>query len=309
MRLILPLLLLASSVAWGQAKSETEFVAKIFYPATALLYAQDDNGTMKMRCTATSIEKTAKGYVFVTAAHCGCEDNTENKTVSPEKAFFFITADDNREKRFLVANPIVCGYRHTGDDFFLLQVDTDLVFPVVPLGEDPVVMEPIVNVASPLGIGKQVFQGSVSSASLDRPVLADDINWTHASLLQLFGTDGGSSGSAVVCLNQKKICSFVVGSIDKTTIVAMPVSRLLRLRELFSKGEYTHWKADPDEVPDKKVKKSSLNDSLVLEFSRGDYIDHEAPAMTTLKGATIAILFWSIVWATMGFVLGKHMSK
>jgi trypsin-like peptidase len=235
-------------------KTDADFVKNVFYPATALLYSQDESGTMKMRCTATAIEKNAAGYIFVTAAHCGCNDNVETHTVSPEKAFFFITADSETDKRFLNATPIACGYRHAGDDFFLLQVDTQMIFPTVELGEDPVIMEAVVNVASPLGIGKQVFLGTVSSPSLNRPVVDDDINWTHASLLELFGTDGGSSGSAVVCLDQHKICGFVVGSVNKTSIIAMPISRLKKMLIELKAGAYKHYIDDPDAVVDKPSK-------------------------------------------------------
>lgn len=236
------------------AQSDVDFVKNTLYKATVLLYAQDESGTMKMRCTATAIEKTDEGYVFATAAHCGCVDDTDSRTVSADKAFFFITPDAVGEKVFLEAKPLACGYRHAGDDVFLLSVKTATQFATVDLGEDPKLMDAVVNVASPLGIGKQVFLGTVSAASLDRPVIDDDINWTGASLLQLFGTDGGSSGSAVVCLDQQKICAFVVGSIDKTSIIAMPVSRLINLRRRVADGTYKHWVADPDAVTSVKKK-------------------------------------------------------
>jgi hypothetical protein len=242
------------------SKPDAEFVKNVLYPATTLLYAQESDGNMKMRCTATAIEKNATGYVFVTAVHCGCEDHVDEHTVSPEKAFFFVTEDSATDKHFLIANPIVCGYRHAGDDFFLLQVDTKVAFPIVDLGTDPEVLEPIVNVASPLGIGKQVFIGTVSSVSLDRPVVEDDINWTHAYLLQLFGTDGGSSGSAVICLDQHKICGFVVGTVDKSTIIAMPVSRLKTMLKAFKEGTYKHFKLDPDAVSAKATAKAKAKD-------------------------------------------------
>jgi hypothetical protein len=226
------------------SKTDSDFVAKTYVPSTALLYAQNDGGDMKMRCTATAIEKNEKGYVFVTAAHCGCVDDTDESKVTAEKTFFYITADGEGGKEFLKAKPIACGYRHAGDDFLLFQVDTKEAFGVIPLGDDPRTMDVVVNVASPLGLGKQVFVGSVSAAKLDRPVVQDDIDWTNAILLQLFGTDGGSSGSSVVCLDQKAICAFVVGSIDKTTITAMPVSRLVKLRKQVADGKYKYWKAD-----------------------------------------------------------------
>ena len=238
---------------FGQAsKEDSTFVTKTVYPATTLLYGQSDGGDMKMRCTATAIEKNATGYVFATAAHCACEDNEETHTASAEKVFFFITSDDQKEKTFLAAKPIACGYQHAGDDFSLFQVDTDSKFPVVELGEDAKPMDAIANVASPLGLGRQIFVGSVTATDLQRPVVLEDINWTHTALLQLFGTDGGSSGSAVICLDQKKICAFVVGTYNRSSIVAMPVSRLVKMRADLKAGTYKHYEADPDAIPGAK---------------------------------------------------------
>lgn len=252
---VVPFVLLLSFSTFGfsqVSKSDAEFVNNTYYPATALLYSQDEQGSMKMRCTGTFIEKNATGYVFVTAAHCGCEDDAEEHTVTAEKTFFFVTIDDAKEKRFLSAKPIACGYRTGGDDFFELQIDTTLEFPVIPLGHDPANMDSVVNVADPMGIGKQVFIGNVSAAKLDRPMVEDDINWTHAILLQLFGTNGGSSGSSIICLDQKAVCGFVVGTYAKTSVIAMPVSRLIKMREQLAAGKYKHWVADPDAVEEKK---------------------------------------------------------
>ncbi len=233
----------------------SKFLTEKLYPATVLLYSQDDSGSMKMRCTATSIEKNAKGYVFVTAAHCGCEDDTEKKTVSPEKTFFYVTSDEDGAKKFSKADPVGCGYRHKGDDFMLFQVDTEAIYPVIPLGEDPKIMDQVINVASPQGLGKQVFTGSISSAKLDRAVIDGDINWTGVVLLQMFGVNGGSSGSSVLCVGQKAICAFVVGSIGETTMTAMPVSRLRKLQAGLADGTYKYWVKDPDTVPTKSVDK------------------------------------------------------
>lgn len=238
--------LLFSACAFAQSAADIAYVNSTFYPATVLLYSQDEAGGMKMRCTATAIEKHADGYTFVTAAHCGAVDDTDNKSVSPEKTYFYITPDQAGDKTFIKADPIGAGYRHRGDDFMLFEVKTDKEFPIVSLGKDPQALEAIVNIASPLGLGKQVFLGTVSSPILDRPIVEDDINWTRAVTLQLFGTDGGSSGSAVVCIDQKAICAFVVGSMDKTTMVAMPVSRLSAVINGLKDGTYKYWEKDPD---------------------------------------------------------------
>jgi len=245
---------LAGSVLAQTNQSDVVYIGETLYPATALLYSQDDEGGMKMRCTATAIEKNQSGYVFVTAAHCACKDNEDKDSVSPEKTFFFITTDDPTSKEFLKAKVTGCGYRHRGDDFALFQVDTTKTFPIVPLGNDPQMIEQVVNVASPLGLGKQVFFGSVSSPVLDRSVVVDDINWTGVVLLQMFGVNGGSSGSSVLCLDQKAICAFVVGSIADTTMTAMPVSRLIKLRKSLADNTYKYWQPDTD-APAKAHKK------------------------------------------------------
>jgi len=248
-------LLIASLAAAQTSKTDVEYINDVLYPATTLLYSQDSEGGMRMRCTATAIEKNKTGYVFVTAAHCACEDDTDRHTVSPEKAFFFITPDEQDSKTFLKAQAVGCGYRHKGDDFALFQVDTKAVFPIVALGKDPSVIESVVNIASPLGLGKQVFLGSVSAPALDRPVVEGDINWTGVVLLQMFGVNGGSSGSAVVCLDQHAICGFVVGSIGQTTMTAMPVSRLILVRDGIAKGTYKAWQPDMDKPPSSDGKK------------------------------------------------------
>lgn len=235
-----------ATIASHAQTTEAAFVKDTYFPATALLYSQDQNGGMKMRCTATAIENNDKGYVFVTAAHCGCGDDPDEKTATAEKTFFYITNDSEGEKKFYTAKPIACGYQHAGDDFFLLQVDTTDKFPTIPLGHDPNTLDRVINVASPLGLGKQVFVGSISSGKVDRPVVQDDINWTNVILLQLFGTDGGSSGSSIVCADQRAICGFIVGKYQSSSF-AMPVSRLIKMREELAAGKYKHWKADPDE--------------------------------------------------------------
>ena len=77
------------------------------------------------------------------------------------------------------ATPVGCGYRHKGkDDFALFHVDTDKKFPYRAYRfKDPQVLDQVVNVASPLGLGKQVMLGNISSNILNRPVISKDINW------------------------------------------------------------------------------------------------------------------------------------
>jgi S1-C subfamily serine protease len=242
-------LLALTPFALTQGKPDADYIKNTLYPATVLLYSQSESGGMNMRCTATAIERNSDGYVFVIASHCACDDNVDKHTVSPEKTFFFITPDNAGGKNFLRAKPIGCGYKHRGDDYALFEVETTESFPVIPLGKDPQLLDQVVNVASPLGLGKQVFFGTVSTPILNRPVISGDINWTDAVLLQMFGVAGGSSGSALLCLSQRAICGFVVGSVAETTMVTMPVSRLVKMRSELAAGRYRYWKHDLDAPP------------------------------------------------------------
>ena len=230
----------------AQQPTDEQFIAQTLYPATALLYSQDESGSMKMTCTATAIEKTPKGYVFVTASHCACKDLEDKEYAKPEKAFFYITPDEPGEKQFLKASLVACGYQHKGDDFALFDVNTEKAFPVVAIGDDVTdhAGQPVVNIASPGGLGRQTFRGAVSAPKLDRSVESGDISWTGAMLLQLPGTNGGSSGSAIVCVNQRAICGFLVGVINETSIVAIPVSKYKAFRKAVDAKTYKNYHAD-----------------------------------------------------------------
>jgi hypothetical protein len=220
--------------------ADDQFVSSL-YSATALLYSQDDSGGMKMICTATAIEKLKDGYRFVSASHCACDDDMDKEVVKPQKSFFFITADNPGEKEFMPAKLYACGFQHESDDFSLFDVKTDKVFPVIPIGKDVVDNsgEPIINIASPQGLGRQTLHGFVSSPKLDRAVIEGDINWTGAMILQLPNTAGGSSGSTVASPKQHAIVGFVVGHNDNS-IIAIPVSRFTKFYEEVKAGKYQY---------------------------------------------------------------------
>jgi len=246
--------------------SDGDFVDQILYPATVLLYSQDTQGNMNMVCTATAVKKISGGYIFATASHCVADDDTDSHRAVVEKKFFYVSSDDVNQKTFLQAKVVSCGYQSRGDDFALLSVKTDEKFPIVPVGVDAVSRggEEIVNIAGPQGLGKQVFYGRITSPKLDRPVVVSDINWTGAVLLSLPGTNGGSSGSSIICLSQHAICGFLVGTMDKTTMVAVPVSRFKKFWSEVDAKTYKYFDADPDDpdvTPAKHKKDKGDDDS------------------------------------------------
>lgn len=211
--------------------------------ATAILYSQDMQGGMRMHCTTTAFQKTPTGYLFVSAAHCLGDDDKQHEKVAPTKdKSFYITFDEKGEKRFRPATPIEVGYQSRGDDFAVLSVTTTETFPIIPLGDESKEDEgdDLINPASPVGLGVQIFKGSLTKRVLDRPVVheASGINWTGAMLVQIEGVNGGSSGSALISENQKGIIGFLVGTIAGSNTIAIPVSKFVKFRKAISEDKY-----------------------------------------------------------------------
>ena len=209
--------------------------------ATALLYSQDEAGGMRMHCTVTAFEKTKVGYKFVSAAHCIGNDDTQHEKVATYKNIpFYITFDQTKAKIFLSARVKAVGYQHRGDDFSVFEVETNETWPTIPIGDERKEEEgnPILNIASPLGLGRQVFHGSISKIELDRPIVEGDINWKGTVLIQMSGVNGGSSGSAIISEKQEAIVAFLVGTISGTTITAIPASRFVEFQKRVEEGKY-----------------------------------------------------------------------
>ncbi len=246
----------ADAPASGLNPLETDF-----YTATALLYGQTEDGSLRMLCTATAFERNKDVYHFVTAAHCVAEDDTAHDRVQVEPTSWYLTFDDPDRKNFFPAKVLGVGYQHRGDDFAVLEVKLDKAVPVIPISAKNAVMgEEVSNIASPLGLGKQLFRGHVSKANLDRPVVEGDINWKGATLLQM-SSGPGSSGSAIVSRSQKAIVAFLVGSIGSRgspNIVAIPVSKFSKFWTEIKAKKYKWYKDDSAEAVAKGVKVEKL---------------------------------------------------
>jgi len=244
---VIVMLLSTQSGRAQSRQSDTEFITTI-QNAVGLLYSQDQSGSMRMACTATAYERIKTGYRFVTAAHCIGSDNRDKELSASAETPFFITFDEHAEKTFWPAEPVFIGYQSRGEDFAVFEVETTKHWPVIPLGDEQHEVIPALywNIASPLGLGKQVFSGSVTSLDLDRPVKQNDINWQHSLVLQQAGVNGGSSGSALVSQTQRTIIGFLVGSIGESTIVAIPVSRFRVALKAWQEKRYRWYR--PKEV-------------------------------------------------------------
>lgn len=248
MRAVALLLALVISGSTLLAQNEESFTDRV-KRATAILFSQDENGGMAMRCTATAFEKAGDTYRFVTASHCiGSDDAQKEKVAAYKNIPFYISFDESDEKKFYRAKAHSVGYQHRGDDFAVFEVTSKSEWPIVPIGDEKLEKEgnPLINVASPLGLGKQVFHGSISKMELDRPIVQGDINWKGTMLIQMPGTDGGSSGSSLMSPKQEAIVGFLVGTIGGTTITAIPASRFTTFQKLVADKKY-RWSRDDDE--------------------------------------------------------------
>jgi trypsin-like peptidase len=260
--LVLTMLLPVPSFARG-----TKLVNQVTN-AVAILYAMDASGGMMMRCTATAFEKIGgkpdkpepgveyiAKYRFATAAHCIGSDNvTKERAADTKNIPFFLTFDESglAPKRFWPARPIFVGYQSRGEDFAEFEVQSAEEWPVVPLGNEKDADEgdEFINVSVPLGLGKQVFYGTIASLFLDRPVVQGDINWKGSITLQIIGVNGGSSGSAIVHTDQKAIIGLLVGTISGSTIIAIPISKFKSVRKAVFEGKYKYYQPTVELNPD-----------------------------------------------------------
>lgn len=192
--------------------------------AVVLLYSQTNSGDQKMVCTATAYRKTADIYRFASAAHCVSGD----KDVQQKQQKFFVTLDNAGAKVFFPAKLIQAGDKNVGDDFSIFEVSTKEHFETVPLGDDTKleIGEPVQNIAAPFGMGKQYFQGYVSTGMIDRPKIdIGDVSWHDIYLVEI-GGGPGSSGSSIVDLKQQAIVGFLVGmTTSDTGKIIVPVSQ------------------------------------------------------------------------------------
>lgn len=262
--LFVSLVTLVAACAWNSNLKADDLdegigpVSTKAWNATALLYAEDTNGTMDMKCTATAFERDDKDkfvYRFVTASHCLAEDDTEHERAELESEYLYLSLDKpGGDRVFHKVKVLAVGYQHRGDDFAVLELrlpDTEIG--VMPLADhDPELGERLVNIAGPAGYGKQLFLGHVSNPKFDRPAKSRKMDWTNAVLVQM-DTAGGSSGSAMVSVPQKGIVAIHVGSLQTSstpTRISLPVSRFKKFWSDSKAGKYKWYKPDPE--PEKK---------------------------------------------------------
>lgn len=217
----------------SQQERPTQFADKL-YQATALLYRRDKSGDLSFSCTATVFEKTDIGYWAVTARHCVKDDSTR----------YFLVFDEGADAPYVRADVL---FISPDTDAAVLGLVTSQDLPVIPLGDERIepIGAPIVNMASPSGLGKLFFHGFIVSKKLvereqNKSEIVDPI------VLQI-PSAGGSSGSAVVSESQKAIVGILVaiyipqnGGVIAT--LAVPATQVSKNVADFKAGKLVQWK-------------------------------------------------------------------
>ncbi len=254
---MLALLLCGGARAVDHQESKQEFVQRV-YSSVVLLYGQTEDGGMRMHCTATAYKRVEKDGVkktrFVSAAHCVEGDSDEEQA----RGKYFITSDSLGDKTFIPAKLVRAGDKMKGDDFSIFEVEGDK-FSVVSVGDSKVlkVSDEVVDVSSPLGLGKIYFSGYIGSTHIDRPPLdAGEVQWNNVMIVEI-GGGPGSSGSAVVSVEQKAIVGFVVGQFKGGNLgmVVIPVDQFKVFESAVDAGTYkkTPKKVSPEDFIGEKL--------------------------------------------------------
>lgn len=224
--------------------SRAEYIKSV-YDSVFILYAQTETGGMKMLCTGTVYRKYAatkdvpQHYRLASASHC-VDGESDDQQKNSEHYFF--SPDSKGAKTFYPAKVIGSGNKSAGDDFSIFEIATDAELSVIPLGDEGTLAigDKVINVASPLGLGKQFFEGFLSAPLIDRPPLdAGEVTWRDVILFRI-GIGGGSSGSAIVSDQQRAIVAFMVGHFTSAEIgsICLPVSKFKAYEKSLDDGSY-----------------------------------------------------------------------
>lgn len=217
--------------------------------SVVVLYGQMDDSSIRMFCTGTIFERNNNKYRIVTAAHCVSDDDLVRGKVAAMPIRWFITFENPNDHSFLEVKLVGAGYQSNGDDLAVLELETNKDLPFIPIAdEDPKLGEDFINVASPMGLGKQLFYGQISKERLELPVISGTINWRNNVLVQT-QSGPGSSGSSIVSRCSGKIIGILVGSIaypDRGTpnVVVVPISRFKKFYSGIKSENYKYFDKD-----------------------------------------------------------------
>lgn len=209
---LITLLLLFVLLAPIQAQEiDKEFEDRIWKTTGALLL---DN---QMVCSGFVLEPVIRGWRFITAGHCIAQRHNLWVTFASDLSGPYYAVDPNSV--FVSKNDDIAMMTILGEDNFQVKY--------VELG-DVNTIEPgtqIVNVAYPVALGKLKIYGQFIAPKFPAEAdWLDDYKWRHAMPIDLAMT-GGSSGSPIFDLTQKKVIGIVVGA-SRILGFAIPANKI-----------------------------------------------------------------------------------
>jgi hypothetical protein len=171
--IVILLLILNTRSSFAQDKV---FRQKVYDSSIQLFILEDDSETGhsgKMsaapQCTAQAFRKTEKGYLLLTAAHCVVNEH-EGLLPYDEPAedgtLFADYGDPGSDHTLMPVTIQIVGDHRRGWDIAVLNLETTVVIPVIPLGDDTLLNmgDRLVSVSAPLGGDiKYWFEGYVSA--------------------------------------------------------------------------------------------------------------------------------------------------
>jgi hypothetical protein len=207
------------------ASAQTNAFRHKVYDSSIQLYILEadlsDGGTGKEApfpdCTAHAFQKTDNGYLLLTAAHCVI---TEHKGLfaydEPAADGMLSVAYGNPgDNRPLIPVTIkMIGNWREGWDIAVLNMDTKIVLPVIPLGDDTKLEmgDRLVSVSAPMGGQVKYWYEGYMSANRNQidPSLGRTIrSWRYSIFVEIPGYSG-SSGAAVISVDQQAIIGIFV---------------------------------------------------------------------------------------------------
>lgn len=234
--------------------------------ATALLYHENSDGEKDFYCTATAFEREGKYYKFITAAHCVSEDDPVREIARIQPGKWYLNFDLPGNNGFHRAHVLAAGYQTDGDDVAVLGAYLDEFNPIIKLSkEDAVIGERIINVAGPLGLGKQLIRGNISQVT---PGLDVGDAFGGRILLQIH-CGGGSSGSSIISEDKKAIVGVLVAGFAgffrmepfSDVTLAVPIGKFHRFWAAVRADNYEHFNYESFEAP-KPAPKPVTDDSI-----------------------------------------------
>lgn len=243
---------------FASCATEVKYIKQKMMKATVRFEAIYPNKQGKSICTAWAVDRIGKSYHFSLAAHCLPDICT---TSSNTPSFWVILEKDNGKVfKYYKSNVVAMGTTDDFQDLAIVRAELDEYIPILPLGyRAPNLDEELRIVSAPIPrLGNQMFRAYISKEKSDKIWRSNSkYKWKGIIPIQAkeLGVGFGSSGGAVVSLEQKAVVAVIVASMENpntrhVTILTLPVSRFKKFYKEVKKGKHK-WHKKPEDKSQK----------------------------------------------------------